>query len=213
MINVKKSFFVTFEGPDGSGKSTILKRVVAYLNDQGYEYVKTREPGGSTIAEQIREIILDPKNIKLSPSTEALLYAAARAQHFAEIIKPALDDNKIVLCDRFLDSSLVYQGIARNLGVEEVLNINRFAIKDVLPDLTIFFDVDPLIGLERIQKSKVREVNRLDLESVKFHQEVYDGYLKIVEDNQERFVVVDASQDIEKVFQDTIKIIKERYHG
>ncbi|MDF9867334.1 dTMP kinase [Bacilli bacterium PM5-3] len=210
---MKKSFFITFEGPDGSGKSTIIKKVAKYLDKNNYEYVLTREPGGSNIAEQIREIILDPKNVQLSASTEALLYAASRAQHFDEIIKPALDDSKIVICDRFLDSSLVYQGIARNLGVEEVLSINRFAIKDVLPDLTIFFDVDPVIGLERIQKSKVREINRLDLESVKFHQEVYDGYHKIIENDKKRFEIIDASQSIEKVFQDTIAAIKERYDG
>jgi len=213
MIDVKKSFFITFEGPDGSGKSTILNKVATYLENHDFDFVKTREPGGSLIAEEIRDIILDPKNTKLAPSTEALLYAASRAQHFEEIIKPALDEGKIVLCDRFLDSSLVYQGIARNLGVDEVLNINRFAIKDVLPDLTIFFDIDPIVGLERIQKSEVREVNRLDMESVKFHQEVYDGYLQIVESDRARFAVVDATQSIEKVFEDTIAIIKERYDG
>lgn len=212
-MSVKKSFFITFEGPDGSGKSTIIKMIAQYLAENNLEYVLTREPGGSNIAEKIRNIILDPKNVMLSASTEALLYAASRAQHFDEIIKPALDQNKIVLCDRFLDSSLVYQGIARKLGVKEVLEINRFAIKDVLPDLTIFFEIDPLLGLQRIAQNKDREINRLDQEDIAFHKEVYHGYHEIIKTNESRFMIVDASQKIDEVFRDTLACIKERYYG
>lgn len=208
-----KSFFITFEGPDGSGKSTIISLVAKYLEEHNFDYVLTREPGGSLIAEKIRDIILDTNNSNLAPSTEALLYAASRAQHFSEIIKPGLENNKIVLCDRFIDSSLAYQGIARGLGIDNVYEINKFAIDDVLPDLTIFFDVSPEIGLQRIQQNANREVNRLDLEGLKFHQDVYKGYKEIISSQDERFVRVDAANSIEKVFQDTIAIIKERYNN
>lgn len=210
---MKKKFFISFEGPDGSGKTTIIKLLSEYLQDNNYDVVLTREPGGSNIAEKIRDIVLDPENTKLSYQTEALLYAASRAQHFHDIIKPALQDKKIVLCDRFLDSSLVYQGIGRKLGVKEVLDINKFAIEDTLPDYTFFFDVDPLVGLERIHQNGSREVNRLDLEDDAFHQRVYDGYHDIVSKDKKRFVVIDANNDIDQVLQDTIKAFEEVYHG
>lgn len=209
---MKKSFFISFEGPDGSGKSTIIKKVAEYFSENNVDYVLTREPGGSQIAEEIRNIILNTKNTNLSASTEALLYAASRAQHFDEIIKPALNNNKVVLCDRFLDSSLVYQGVARELGVDRVLQINKFAIEDVLPDLTVFFDVDPLIGLERINKSSNREINRLDLEGIEFHNKVYEGYHDIIKSDRKRFEIINAEQSIEQVFNDTILAIKDRYN-
>ncbi len=201
--------FISFEGVDGSGKSTIIKMIGDYFSEHNIPYVLTREPGGSKIAEQIRDIILSCDNKNLSASTEALLYAASRAQHFSEIIEPALAENKVVLCDRFLDSSLVYQGIARNLGVDNVLTINKFAIKDVLPTKTIFFDVDPVIGLERINLNKTREINRLDLEGLEFHQKVYEGYKKIIENEPQRFIVIDASLSIDEVFEHTLKAIKD----
>lgn len=206
---MNKIKFISFEGVDGSGKSTIIKMIGDYFSAQQIEYVLTREPGGSKIAEQIRDIILSCDNKNLSASTEALLYAASRAQHFSEIIEPALAANKIVLCDRFLDSSLVYQGIARNLGVEAVLTINKFAIKDILPTKTIFFDVNPAIGLERINSNKTREINRLDLEGLTFHQKVYDGYKKIIEDDPDRFIIIDASLSIDEVFEQTLNALKE----
>lgn len=210
---MSKKFFVSFEGPDGSGKTTIIKLLNEYLQDNNYDVVLTREPGGSAIAEAIRDVILDPQNTNLSYQTEALLYAASRAQHFHDVIKPALAENKIVLCDRFLDSSLVYQGIARQLGVKNVLEINKFAIDDTMPDYTFFLDVDPLIGLERIRQNDTREINRLDLESDDFHQRVYDGYQQIVSDNQERFVIIDANNDLDQVLRDTIKAFEEVYNG
>lgn len=210
---MSKKFFVSFEGPDGSGKTTIIKLLNEYLQDNNYDVVLTREPGGSAIAEAIRDVILDPQNTNLSYQTEALLYAASRAQHFHDVIKPALAENKIVLCDRFLDSSLVYQGIARQLGVKNVLEINKFAIDDTMPDYTFFLDVDPLIGLERIRQNDTREINRLDLESDDFHQRVYDGYQQIVSDNQERFIIIDANNDLDQVLRDTIKAFEEVYNG
>lgn len=206
MSNIK---FITFEGVDGSGKSTIIKLVSEYFGKNNIPFIATREPGGSKIAEQIRNIILSCENNNLSASTEALLYAAARAQHFSEIIQPAIDANKVVICDRFLDSSLVYQGIARNLGIDNVLNINKFAINDVLPTKTIFFDLEPEIGLRRINQNKDRELNRLDLEGLEFHQKVYNGYKQIINSDPKRFIIIDASQSIEQVFEDTLKAIKD----
>ncbi|MGL4383206.1 MAG: dTMP kinase [Bacilli bacterium] len=205
----KRSYFITFEGPEGSGKTTIINMVAQYLKTQNKDFIATREPGGSKIAEKIRDIILDTKNAKLSANTEALLYAASRAQHFDDLIKPALLSNKIIICDRFLDSSLAYQGIARNLGLESIYDINRFAINNTLPDLTIFFDLKPEIGLQRIKENNLREVNRLDLEGLSFHQKVYDGYLKVIELQPQRFKIIDASNDIETVFKQTIEAIEE----
>lgn len=207
---MSNNLFITFEGPDGSGKSTIIKLVAQYFIENNIPFVMTREPGGSRIAEMIRDIILDPENKEIAYTTEALLYAASRAQHFEEIIKPALAANKVVLCDRFIDSSLVYQGVARGLGIAEIMKINQFAIEGVLPNLTVFFDVDPIIGLERIKVNDNREVNRLDLEGIEFHQQVYNGYLSIIKQEPARFGIVDANQSIEKVFNDTISLIKER---
>jgi len=210
---MKNGFFITFEGPDGSGKSTTLEKVATYFKENNIDYIKTREPGGSNIAQQIRNILLDENNKDISPTTEALLFAASRAQHFDEVIIPALSQNKVVLCDRFIDSSLAYQGYARNLGMKEILSINNFAINDKLPDLTIFFDLEPNLGLERIQASGQREVNRLDLEGLKFHEKVYQGYQEVIKMYPDRFKVIDASQSIEDVCHDVLSIIKEKLNG
>lgn len=210
---MQKSFFITFEGPEGSGKSTIIKMIAAYLEEKKWAYVVTREPGGSAIAEQIRNIILDPNNLTISYETEALLYAASRAQHFKDVIAPALKEKKIVLCDRFIDSSLAYQGVARGLGLERISQLNRFAINDVWPDLTIFFDIDPLAGLARIKENNDREINRLDLEKQQFHDQVYEGYKEVIRLNPQRFKVVDAAQEIEKVFNDVKNIITSSIEG
>jgi len=144
------ALFVTIEGPEGSGKTTIGKKIVERLIQEGYEVIYTREPGGIDIAEQIRNVILDVKNTNMDPRTEALLYAASRRQHLIEKIVPAIKDNKIIICDRFVDSSLAYQGHARHLGIDNVYEINKFAIDTLMPDLTLLFDIDPKIGLERI---------------------------------------------------------------
>src|SRR5437763_1199681 len=139
---MRNGFFITFEGPDGAGKSTIIRMVANELKDA----LLTREPGGIDIAEQIRKVILDKENIAMDARTEALLYAAARRQHLVEKVRPALEDGKVVLCDRFVDSSLAYQGFARGLGIDEVLSINQFAIENMMPDLTIYFDIEPELG-------------------------------------------------------------------
>ena len=156
--------FITFEGPEGSGKTSVIKGVVEFLTNEGYRILTTREPGGNKIAESIRNIILDNNNTEMDAHAEALLFAASRSQHFSEVILPALQDNKILLCDRFIDSSLAYQGHARGLGIDKVYEINKFAIGDLLPDLTLFIDVPPKVGLKRVF-SNTRKVDRLDLET------------------------------------------------
>lgn len=205
--------FITFEGPDGAGKSTIIKLVHEKLLQDGFNIVLTREPGGTPIAEKIRDIILDNSNQALDARTEALLYAASRRQHLVEKIWPALKEGKIVLCDRFLDSSLAYQGGGRNLGVENVLNINLFATENTYPDLTLFFDISPEVGLARVSKDKKRVADRLDNENENFHDKVYKTFKEIIEQNKNRIVVIDASKSIDEVVETTYKIIKERLNG
>ena len=202
-------FFITFEGGEGSGKTTIAKMVKEQLTKEGYSVVLTREPGGVEIAEEIRNIIHDIKNTNMDKKTEALLYAASRRQHLIEKVIPALDKNCIVICDRFIDSSLVYQGIARGIGIDEVYQMNLFATENILPVRTIFFDIKPEDGLKRVYDNKDREVNRLDLEALDFHQKVYEGYLEICDKYSERIVKIDASQNIEGVFNQVIEKIKE----
>lgn len=205
--------FITFEGPDGSGKSTIIKKIYEKLVGEGYNIVLTREPGGTPIAEKIRNIILDNENQELDARSEALLYAASRRQHLVEKIWPALKEGKIVLCDRFIDSSIAYQGGGRNIGVENVLNVNLFATENTYPDLTIFFDVSPEIGLARVSHDKKRVADRLDNENENFHDKVYETFKEIVKNNPNRIVSIDASKSIDEVFDATYKIIKEKLNG
>lgn len=207
---MKKGKFITVEGPEGAGKTTIIDMLASNLAEEGYQVLQTREPGGIEIAEQIRSVILDKKNTKMDPRTEALLYAAARRQHLAEKVKPALDEGYIILCDRFIDSSLAYQGYARGLGIEEVYSINSFAIEGMMPELTLYFDIDPEAGLDRINQHKGREVNRLDLEKLDFHHRVREGYLKLMELYPERIFKIDASKPLEEVYQQAESKLKER---
>jgi dTMP kinase len=201
--------FITIEGPDGSGKTTIINMLAENLQKEGFEVVATREPGGIEIAEQIRQVILDRDNTAMDPRTEALLYAAARRQHLAEKVKPALEKGKIILCDRFVDSSLAYQGYARGLGIDEVYSINEFAIEDMMPQLTLYFDLAPELGLERINKNKGREVNRLDLENLEFHQKVREGYMILADRFADRIVKIDASRELNSVYEDAEAKIKD----
>lgn len=205
---MKKGFFIVFEGGEGSGKSTILEKIYQWLIDENSKVIKTREPGGIRIAEQIREIILSSENEMLDGKTEALLFAAARRQHLVEKVIPALAEGKVVLCDRFVDSSLAYQGYARGFGIEEIYNINLFAIDDCKPDLTILFDIEPSIGLDRIKKNSSREVNRLDKEKLEFHNKVREGYHEVLKINS-KMVKVDASKSIEEVFEEVKEIISK----
>ena len=205
--------FITFEGPDGSGKSTIIKKVYEKLINDGFDIVLTREPGGTPIAEKIRDIILDNSNVALDARTEALLYAASRRQHLVEKIWPALKEGKIVLCDRFLDSSLAYQGGGRNLGVQNVLNINLFATENTYPDLTLFFDIDPELGLKRVSQDKKRVADRLDNENENFHEKVYSTFKELVNTNSQRIITIDASKSIEEVTECAYRTIKEKLNG
>ncbi|MBO9131280.1 dTMP kinase [Bacillus sp. 165] len=201
--------FITIEGPDGSGKSTILQMLFHYFQEKGYKVMATREPGGIRIAEEIRSIIHNTENTMMDARTEALLYAAARRQHLAEKVMPALQDNYIVLCDRFVDSSLAYQGYARGLGVEKIFEINRFAIEDCMPNVTIYLDLAPSIGLQRIHQDTGREINRLDLEGIEFHKRVHEGYLHLVERFKDRIKVVNADAPLGEVFESVKDIIEE----
>ena len=202
--------FITLEGPEGSGKTTAVKEAVEKLQAMGYQIVQTREPGGTPISEQIRNVILDKANTAMDPRTEALLYAASRRQHLVEKVWPAVKEGKIVICDRYLDSSLAYQGGARGLGVENILNVNLFATENTWPDLTLLFDIDPQVGLARIASNADREVNRLDLEKLDFHNKVRATFLKLAKRYPDRFVIIDASQSREKVASDTLAAILAR---
>ncbi|MCS0674730.1 dTMP kinase [Cytobacillus firmus] len=206
---MKKGKFITVEGPEGAGKTTVIDMLASNLAKEGYQVLQTREPGGIEIAEQIRSVILDKNNTKMDPRTEALLYAAARRQHLAEKVKPAMDKGYIILCDRFIDSSLAYQGYARGLGIDEVYSINSFAIEGMMPELTLYFDIEPEAGLDRINQHKGREVNRLDLEKLDFHHKVREGYLKLMELYPERIFKIDASGTLEEVYQQAESKLKE----
>ncbi|KPU27511.1 thymidylate kinase [Caloranaerobacter sp. TR13] len=200
-----KGIFITVEGPDGSGKSTQIRLLEEYLKDKGYNVVVTREPGGTRISEDIRKIILDTSNTDMSPYTEALLYAASRAQHVYETILPALKEGKIVICDRFVDSSLVYQGFARGLGIEKIKEINDFATEGLKPDVTLFFDIDIDTALKRIGNRTTKD--RLDKENIEFHRKVYEGYMKIKEIYSHRIEVINAAYDIENTFKQVKSVI------
>lgn len=204
------SIFVTFEGGEGSGKSTVLKKIDALLKEEGYQTVVSREPGGTPISEEIRNVILDRKNTNMDPRTEALLYAASRRQHLVEKIWPALKEGKIVLCDRFLDSSLAYQGGARGLGIDEILKVNEYATEGTMPNLTLLFDIEPEKGLARIAANQGREVNRLDLEKMSFHEGVRATFQSLAKRFPDRYVVIDASQALDDVVKDAYKAIKSR---
>lgn len=194
-----RGIFITLEGGEGSGKTTVLQQLAKLLDECGVVYMTTREPGGIDIAEQIRSLILDPSNTAMDGRTEALLYAAARRQHLVEKVLPALKQGIVVLCDRFIDSSLAYQGYARELGIEEVLAINSFATSGQMPDVTFYMDIEPEIGLARIAAGEGREINRLDLEGIDFHQKVREGYLNVANLYPERIKIIDASGSKEEV--------------
>lgn len=209
MTNAK---FITFEGPDGSGKTTISRAVTDRLLEQGYAVRYTREPGGSRIAEQIRKIILDPANTEEDARTEALLYAASRRQHLTDVVLPALEEGIHVISDRFIDSSLAYQGCGRHLGIEEVYAINRFAIEEHMPDKTIFLDVPAEIGLARIRANR-SSLDRLDREVLQFHEDVFAGYRKVIDMYRSRMILIDAARDMETVIEDAYQAVKEILDG
>ena len=204
---MKQGLFITFEGNDGAGKTTVCKAVLEKLKEDGYSAIYTREPGGSRIAEAIRNILLDVENMQMDSRCEALLYAASRRQHLVEVVLPALEEGKIVLCDRFIDSSLAYQGIARKIGFDEVWSINQFAIDGHMPNRTIFLSVSVETGKKRMD---IRgDKNRLDLEENSFHKSVREGYDDLCKKYPERITVVDAEADIDTVVENTYQKILE----
>lgn len=200
-----KGKFITIEGTDGSGKSTQIELLMRYLQDKGLDVVFTREPGGTGISEKIREIILDINNKKMTGTTEALLYAAARSQHVEEKIIPAVNSGKIVICDRFVDSSIAYQGAARGLGADMIMDINSFALHGIMPDLTLFFDLSPEKGI--LRKKNERELDRLEAEKLEFHNKVYEGYKSLCGKYPERIQPINADQRVEDVFDNVRKAI------
>lgn len=203
------SLFITFEGGEGTGKTTVINNLYNHLVNLGFDVIKTREPGGSIISESIRSIILDINNTEMDSKTEALLYAASRRQHLIEVVIPALRKNKIVICDRYIDSSLAYQGYARGLGIKEVKSINEYAINGYWPDLTIYIDLDPNIGINRIMSSN-RLVNRLDVEKISFHEKVREGYLKLIDLYPERIKKIDGNVSLEILNEITEKIVLDK---
>lgn len=202
------SLFITIEGPEGSGKTTVLKGIVSQLS-RSYDLITTREPGGVQTAEAIRQILLEGSD--MDSRTEALLFAAARREHLVEKVLPALAQQKIVICDRFIDSSLAYQGYAREIGVKQVQMINDFAIEGRYPDLTIYLDIPAEVGRQRIHDN-MRVQNRLDKEDLTFHERVIEGYRMLIEAHPQRFEVVDATQSIERVVEEAVHIIEKRLH-
>lgn len=208
---MKKGIFISFEGPDGAGKTSVLQGLLPKLAASGVELVTTREPGGVAIAEAIRSVILNPENTAMDDKTELLLYIAARRQHLKERIIPALDAGKLLLVDRFIDSSVAYQGFGRGLSVDDINWLNQYATDGLFPDLTLYFDIEVEEGLARIAKNRHHDVDRLDMETVDMHERVRQGYLSILEKQPDRVVKVDASQALEKVIEDAYAIIRERF--
>ena len=205
--------FISLEGPDGSGKSTAAKKIVLQLQQLStQEVVLTREPGGSAIAEQLRDIILDVHNSAMDARTEALLYAAQRRQHIVDVILPALQANKIVLSDRYIDSSVAYQGAGRQLGMQEIWQLNLFAIQKLLPQLTLYFDIPPAVGLKRIQQKRAQAADRLEKEQLDFHQRVTAAYQQLITQDADRIVKIDAQQTPDQVVADCLAIISQRFN-
>lgn len=195
---MKQGLFITFEGPDGSGKTTQIQKLKKYLLDKGIDAVLTREPGGTYIGEKIREIILDPKHQEMAYLTESLLYAASRAQHVSQVIMPALKAGKTVICDRFMDSSIAYQGYGRKLG-EKVRIINEIAVEGLVPDLTFLLLINPKEGKDRIS---VDALDRLEMEELNYHLDVYAGYMKLAEKYKDRILMVDGARKIEEITEE-----------
>ncbi|MGE5472884.1 MAG: dTMP kinase [Ignavibacteriales bacterium] len=194
-----KGYFITVEGLDGCGKTTQLNNIADYFEQKGRKVILTREPGGTKLGEKIREILLDVDNTGMNSVAELMLYAAARAQIVSELIVPAVEQGKIVICDRFIDSSIAYQGYGRKLGAEIVEGINSYALQGYKPDITFFFDISP----EEIAKRKTlkEKLDRVESEKIDFHNRVYEGYLALAEANRERIIVIDARKSIEEIFE------------
>ena len=205
---MSKGLFISFEGGDGSGKTTQFRLFAEYLRNRGFDVVTTREPGGTRISEKIRALLLDPECTEMASITEALLFAASRAQHVEELIRPSVNAGKIVLCDRFVDSSIVYQGFGRGLGAS-VKAINEYAVAGLYPDVTFLLDISPEEGRKR--NGKAGKNDRLEKQSLEYHSMVSEGYRKLAAAEPERFIVIDASAGIDEVAESIVKAFEQRY--
>lgn len=203
-----KGTFITFEGCEGVGKSRQIKMLEEYLVKHNKEYFLTREPGGTTVSEQIRSVILDGKNVAMTDECEALLYAAARVQLLKESIKPKLDSGTLVLCDRYIDSSFAYQSYGRGLDKDFVAKINDYAIKNFIPDYTVFLNLPPEQAF--LRKGGADKTDRLELSGMEFHKKVYGGYVELAKQNPDRFIVIDASGEREQTHAKVISALKEK---
>ena len=207
---MSKGFLVSLEGPEGAGKTSVLEAIIPILEDRGIEVLSTREPGGVLIGEKIREVILDPSHTEMDPKTELLLYIASRRQHLVEKVLPALAAGKLVIMDRFIDSSVAYQGFGRGLDIDAIDWLNQFATDGLKPDLTIYFDIEVEEGLARISANSDREVNRLDMEGLDLHRKVRQGYLTLIEREGNRIEKIDASLPLDQVIENTQQLLFDR---
>ena len=202
-----KGLFINFEVNDGSGKSSVIETIKKELMNRGYDVLYSREPGGSKIAEKIREVILDVDNVGMDDKTESLLYAASRREHIVKTLLPALNEGKMVLCDRYLDSSLAYQGYARGIGIDEVYHMNTYATDHLLPDLTLLICVKPEVGMERIKKNQRGALDRLEIEKMEFHKKVYEGYLEVQKKFPNRIKIINGEASKEQVKKDALEVV------
>lgn len=203
--NLKQGLFITFEGGEGAGKTTLIEEIARHFTSEGFSVLKTREPGGTKLGESIRTLLLhhtDP----VSPYSELCLFLASRAQHILEVIGPALEEGKVVLCDRFNDSSVAYQGAARGLGMEKVAKFCEFISQGLKPHLTLYLDLDPELGLNRA--AKARKQDRIEAETLMFHKKIREAYIEIHQSDQHRFRLVDATLPPERVFREAMKLIQ-----
>ena len=207
---MSKGFLVSLEGPEGAGKTSVLEALIPILEDRGIEVLSTREPGGVLIGEKIREVILDPSHTEMDPKTELLLYIASRRQHLVEKVLPALAAGKLVIMDRFIDSSVAYQGFGRGLDIDAIDWLNEFATDGLKPDLTLYFDIEVEEGLARIATNSDREINRLDMEGLDLHRKVRQGYLSLLEKEADRIVKIDASLPLDQVIANTQQLLFDR---
>lgn len=203
-----RGYFITFEGGDGAGKSSLIISLHATLIERGYDIIQTRAPGGTAPGQVIRELILHPQE-PVVPKAELFLYLADRAHHVEKVITPALSEGKVVLCDRYNDSTIAYQGEARGFGIDKVEELTRFATDNLEPNLTLYLDVDPEVGLQRVKEATGRK-DQIEAEDIVFHHKIRDGFLAIAKKHPNRFKVIDASMPREEVFQEALKLI-DRY--
>lgn len=209
----EQGIFISFEGPDGAGKTTVMAAVAERLRQQlGADRVmETREPGGNRIAEQIRDVLFDDQNTNMDPRTEALLFAAARRQHVVQDLEPALAAGKVVLSDRYIDSSVAYQGAGRHLGLDTIWELNQYAVDGCMPGLTVYLELPVAEGIARINAHRADQVNRLDEENLAFHEQVHQAYLTLADQHPDRIKVVDARQSKEQVIAAVWQLIEDRY--